>query len=328
MMEPEQRRHDYLHAMGISSWLPRAALPGAKTSAEWVHTFLYGDYDSGSDDYGDSDSHNHAIHHSAHEVEVAHQTTHQLSDTLKKPAAPVGNAHQQLQAGLDALSGDPVSASKPVAAKTAVPTANPISSNVGVNPTPTPAAELAATIEIKPRQNREETPSFRLAFWVFEQVVVIDSMPPQGRLGQNLDRHQTLCINMIRAMGTSPNLVASPYVLPWPILVGDALDQGRTVASEAVRYKLEKVLKGHAPRPIIVLGESAAKMVMQREENIDEMRGMVFNYRSDSKVVISHSLTQMLQIPECKKEVWQDLQPILPLNVHTKTTTDDIGTSD
>ena len=315
-MDSEQRRHDYLQAMGISSWLPRTALPAAKASPDWVNTFLYGDYGSeGFDDLDDAGGHEN--HHSAHEVEVAHQTTHQLADALQKsPPLPSGHAREQLQAGLNALTTN-----KPTGGKQK--NADNATTPQGA---PSPAAELAANIEIKPRQHKEEIPTFRLAFWLFEQAIVIDSMPPQGRVGQNLDRHQRLCVNMIRAMGANAELVASPYVLPWPILVGDALNQGRTVASEAVRYKLEKVLADHPPRPIILLGESAAQMVMQREESIDDMRGMVFNYRSDAKVVISHSLTQMLQIPECKKEVWQDLQALLPLAAYV-TPADDTASS-
>lgn len=68
-MDSEQRRHDYLQAMGISSWLPRTALPAAKASPDWVNTFLYGDYGSeGFDDLDDAGGHEN--HHSAHEVEV------------------------------------------------------------------------------------------------------------------------------------------------------------------------------------------------------------------------------------------------------------------
>ena len=57
-MDSEQRRHDYLQAMGISSWLPRTALPAAKASPDWVNTFLYGDYGSeGFDDLDDVGGH-------------------------------------------------------------------------------------------------------------------------------------------------------------------------------------------------------------------------------------------------------------------------------
>ena len=40
-MEQEQLRHQYLDAIGVASWLPRAALPGAGSSANWVDDFQY-----------------------------------------------------------------------------------------------------------------------------------------------------------------------------------------------------------------------------------------------------------------------------------------------
>ncbi|MCJ8298861.1 MAG: hypothetical protein MJK13_08005, partial [Pseudomonadales bacterium] len=37
----QQLRHQYLETLGISSWLPRATLPGAGNSAQWVSEFVY-----------------------------------------------------------------------------------------------------------------------------------------------------------------------------------------------------------------------------------------------------------------------------------------------
>ncbi len=60
-----------------------------------------------------------------------------------------------------------------------------------------------------------------------------------------------------------------------------------------------------------MLGEAAAQMVLQRTESLDELRGVMFSYSSSIKAIASLSLTEMLQIPECKKDVWQDVQNLL-----------------
>lgn len=41
--EQEQNRHRWLEALGIDSWLPRGALPGAAPPAPWVERFRYPD---------------------------------------------------------------------------------------------------------------------------------------------------------------------------------------------------------------------------------------------------------------------------------------------
>ncbi len=52
-------------------------------------------------------------------------------------------------------------------------------------------------------------------------------------------------------------------------------------------------------------------MVLERGEPLDQLRGMLFSLRSDVKTLASASLTEMMMLPGCKREVWNDLQPLL-----------------
>jgi len=61
----------------------------------------------------------------------------------------------------------------------------------------------------------------------------------------------------------------------------------------------------------LMLGESSAQMLMNVEDDFDAMRGIVFSLRADTKAITSYSLTQMLNVPGCKRDVWQDLQKVL-----------------
>jgi len=50
VLRQEQLRHQYLEALGISSWLPRAQLPGAAASSSWVEHFTWPEQDSAFDE--------------------------------------------------------------------------------------------------------------------------------------------------------------------------------------------------------------------------------------------------------------------------------------
>jgi len=57
----EQDRHRWLEALGVDSWLPRGALPGAATPAAWVADFRYPaeeshDWQAAEEDYEQPDS--------------------------------------------------------------------------------------------------------------------------------------------------------------------------------------------------------------------------------------------------------------------------------
>ncbi len=306
----EQRRHQYLAAIGVTSWFPRAALEGARRSPEYVYEFLYG-----------------------HEEDAFE------SDDLAEDTSVLNEkgAHQSLKAPVTAASLDlltPSDRSATSRSKSAAPpdvvqhTAG--HSEAASIPSQVPVQALTTSedvhqrseaeapmprVDIVPRSGKEKAPRFRLGFWLYKDLLVVDSLPLLSRGGITQRKYQTLCANMVKAMGLDAELLAAPYVLAWPMLAGDSLDQGRAEASLAVNHKIKKLLQQTTPRLVLFLGESAAQMTMQREESIDELRAVVFNYSSKIKAMTSYSLTQMLQIPECKKEVWSDLQKVLPVNV-------------
>lgn len=304
-IQSEQRRHQYLAAMGVTSWLPRSALAGARPSHASVYEFLYG-----------------------HEADIFQ------SDDVTEDASVISEKahHQHAVAPVTAASLDLLAASDKSARqrkdmltpqgslqRSAV-AANDVKAPVQASVKAMPAQEadeaeaVMPHVEITPRSGKEKPPRFRLGFWLYKDLLVVDSLPLLSRGGITQRKYQALCANMVKAMGLDAELLAAPYVLAWPMLAGDSLDQGKAEASRAVKHKIHKFLQEASPRLLLFLGESAAQMAMQREEGIDELRAVVFNYSSQMKAITSLSLTQMLQIPECKKEVWGDLQKVLPVN--------------
>ncbi|WP_156905130.1 hypothetical protein [Neptunomonas japonica] len=294
----EQRRHRYLAAIGVTSWLPRAVLSGAKSSPDSVYQFLYGqeEDDFASDTDLESDV--------AGTTGVESSISAISSEQKKSHIAPVTAESLQLSSTDSAPTG--------INSKAQVAGLNDSRHSAKARTASTPIDIPQLTIEA--RVNKEKAPRFRLGFWLYKDVLVVDSLPLLSRGGVTQDKYQSLCANMVTAMGLSAELLATPYVLAWPMLAGGSLDQGRAEASLAVNHKIQKLLLLAKPRLLLFLGESAAQMSMQRTESLDELRAVLFNYTSQIKALPSLSLTQMIQIPECKKEVWNDLQKVLPID--------------
>lgn len=275
-MQSEQLRHQYLAALGVTSWLPRAQLPAAPASPDWVASFIY--------DETSADS-------------LYDETDDLAVDSLEVTAAPVAPVTAET---LDLVPSRP-------SERVAVPEA-PLQARAVAEVEP---QERLPVIELAPQADVDKAPRFRLSFWVFEEVLVVDTLPPQSR-GIIPDKgYQTLCSNLLRAMGYASELQAENYKLAWPMLAGETLSQGKEEALKAVHYKLNKILDNASPRLMLLLGESAAQLIMKRDESIEDMRGLVFSFTSQIRAISTHSLTQMMQIPECKKDVWKDLQKVL-----------------
>ena len=141
-MMQEQRRHQYLDALGISSWLPRAPLPGARPSADWVWSFRHGEKPEEDGDFFEDDV-----------VEtVASPAARPMSSGVRPQPSGAGRS-----ALLDSLGAD-TEARKP--GTTPPPPAKPAVVPAAVAETPLP--ELPATP--MPPVAAQDVPEFKLAF--------------------------------------------------------------------------------------------------------------------------------------------------------------------
>ncbi|MBN0986438.1 hypothetical protein [Amphritea pacifica] len=294
-------RNQYLETLGIVSWLPRRQLPGARPTPDWVWEYCWPQPATAAD--------------------VA--TT--ASAPILKPADRA-HAAKQARAELSASFG---AEQKPASAGNAPATAAPARPEVEVPPTaPSEAVPVTAVADITlsesvdidlpdPAAQTEQKP-FKLAFMVYQDCLVIDSLPPvsvsaraQLNSGQADAHHQILLDKILRSIGLSGGSAAEFYTLPWPMFASKSLDQGAEQARLTVQHKLKKSLQKNPVSTVLLLGESAAQMVLERTEPLDQLRGMLFSLRSSVKTLASASLTEMMMVPGCKREVWQDLQPLL-----------------
>jgi len=259
----QQLRHQYLEAMGITSWLPRCELPGAAPSADWVSDFRY----PGPDIPFESAS------ASAPVVRA------------ERPAA----AQQGARAALAALGA----VVEPEKAVTQSPEPDSTSDSTDAESTPRAAVS-------------EHVPTFKLAFFRLGECLVIDSLPPQGSTFSATYQH--LAISIASSLGITGQ-TGEPDLMPWPMFASKTLDQRWPEAVKSVAYKLQKELR-LPTRTVLLCGEAAAQMVLQRHEPLDALQGIVFTLPTGVKSVCGMSLSELMHIPGAKKSYWQHLQPL------------------
>jgi hypothetical protein len=303
-MEQEQLRHQYLEALGVSSWLPCAVLPNAADSAEWVSDFRYPAPDI------PFESDRVASARSALGQQGASKGSSSPQTQTRGSTASVATAQQGMSQARAALG---LAVAEP-AEKTAAPSPSvqTPSLSAAVSAPSLPIVELGASEDDAAASVQVDTdlepPRFKLAYFRVGELLVIDSVPPQG--GHFGDNYQALAIAIAAALGFRGEQ-GSAFMLPWPMFASKTLDQGYKQAAIAVQHKLSKELQAHPVKAVLLFGEIAVQMVMERQEPLEQLKGICFEVRAGIKAIASHSLTEAMQLPGIKKQLWTDLQPLL-----------------
>ncbi|MCP4595635.1 hypothetical protein [Neptuniibacter sp.] len=296
MTDQELLRHQYLDALGISSWLPCAQLPGAQASPEWVNDFQY------------------PAPEIPFETDRNAQTgsVNSARAALGQPRAPlsqkssVESAQQgvsQARAALGLLADSEVA-----------PEAKPVTSSVASTDQKSALAsseneQEVAGSDLSSSEAVDSTPpTFKLAFQRIGSILVVDSLPLQG--SSFATNYQQLAHAISSSLGVQGEVV-EPFMLPWPMFASKTLDQGRDQATIAVQHKLSKELQTADIKAVLLFGEAAAQMVMERDEALEQLSGVLFTVKYGVKAIASYSLTEAMQLPGIKRQIWQDLQPLL-----------------
>lgn len=282
-MIEEQQRHQYLDALGISSWLPRTELPGAAPTPDWVWDFSY----------------------SASAIPLATGTS-TSKQSVAKPVVPADPAAARAN----------LTRSFAVGPKPEVKEALWSQKKAPVTPTITePVSEVhvddATAIDAAVQTPKRPQPRFKLALARFGRVLLVDSLPPQSQ-NDFSPPHQALASAIVRSIcGADQPLHGAPFLLPWPMFASPTLPQGYDEASQTVQHKLDRLLADGEVDAILLMGESAAQMALERDEELVELSGILFSLRADIKALATHSLTEAMQLPGIKPVIWQQLQPLL-----------------
>ncbi len=281
----EQQRHQWLEAIGIDSWLPRAPLPGAATSPDWVEAFRYpenGDQRPPAGGVGEGAD---------------------LSQAPSRSARPAGS-----RIDTAALLGEPKRGGSPAPAAPGPAVRSPIergpSSTEGASAGRQPSAAPARAAKPGP------APRFKLAFLVRGDLLIVDSLPPHQPDGFSR-QHRRLLQGITNALGLPAEAELSvPFMLPWPMLAGRTLNQGPDEARKAVQRKLNNTLAFKPEiQQVLLLGEAASRWVAEQDGGFDALQGRVLELGKGRRALVTLSLSELLRLPERKAEVWRDLQP-------------------
>lgn len=296
MFAQESQRHTYLQALGVQSWLPRGALPYAAPSAPWVEAFTWPPterFEQWGDAFDDTPAEAAATEQQAAPVTPAVNAPRGVSralESLQGIFAPEGTSSQKVPA----LAQTP-----PVSSETTSPV-----SALDMSYQPERVAPLQ-----NPLAERYPEPQFSLVLIKLGELLIVDSLPPQGRQSFS-PAHIRFVSALARSLGVQGYEI-NPILHHWPAFVGSALNQGPDEALRSVRRQLGNLLKSQEIKRVLLLGEASAQWILEQPEPLDSLRGLRFSLRAGVAAVSSHSVTALLRIPELKAELWADLQPLL-----------------
>lgn len=285
------RQQAYLQAMGIDRWLPRQVLPGAAASASWVADFVW---PAAAEDTLADEVFTEAPNLSP-DASLMHRSAQPQARVgeVAGVVARIGSGEEARVSALASVSADAPSVERPQASNSVV-ALEPIAAV-------TTGSEL--TLALPPR--------FSLVWVSLGDLLWIDSLPQHARRGFS-SAHLRLLQGLSRAMGVTEKVAdATPIRHDWPAFAGSALDQSAPEALKSVRRRLERQLEFKPARGVILCGEAAAQWVLERDEGLSALRGLVFHLRPGVRALATYSLTEMLQLPEMiKPDVWKDLQAL------------------
>lgn len=256
----EAQRQSYLETMGIHSYFPRFILPGAKESfaCAWPE-----------------------------EIE---------------PLSVVASDASEIDFEQETSSAPVLTEEKPVVAssvKAAESPARKILFDSETEVKPKPATESKETVQTAPLVNSDsaEEVRFQLAFIrVNEQVCILNQIPYIG-LSQLSNTHQTLLINLLKALKLeTTNVLFEPMSFSWPMGEGAHFDKTEAAAGLALNSYLEQKHSDGTFKLLLVMGEMSAKFIDSDQ--------------ADWQVVCTRSLDEMLAMPQIKRDVWSQLRTL------------------
>jgi hypothetical protein len=147
----------------------------------------------------------------------------------------------------------------------------------------------------------DDSIAFHLTCWrPSEDLLVIDS-----RLPGTDDERQTaqLIANILRSIGRLPDQLAEPESINWPL----TNDSGLSAAQEHVSM----FLKGrYQQQPFTWLLAMGSEINLCLADSIQTHNANSVGQRlaCGADVIFTHSLSDMIETPICKKEVWSAIQ--------------------
>ncbi|MGI0117082.1 hypothetical protein [Zooshikella sp. RANM57] len=289
----EQQRQEYLKAMGITSWYSRYSLARALPS----NPLLWADASPSSKAQIDA-----AVTETIESYEGASTTTslpnlHGLLHTPnnREEKHPIQKQTAVLSQQLKSAINTEDNPSLNVKNTTQVESKNKV--------TDTSSAQSTAKVSKQP------VPTFRLAICTCEDALIITDLPYSSREGFT-QNHQNLLMNMLSALNWSPSL-QNINIFSWPFTHQQMIDQHQQIALDALSRYLVCHYQFSDCSNVLLLGRDAAEYTLNKNKPFEQLRGLQKSSNGKQRIVVTHSVDELLKIPQYKRETWADLVTLL-----------------
>lgn len=143
----------------------------------------------------------------------------------------------------------------------------------------------------------EQAIAFRLACWrPSADLLVLDSWP----LGQGADnRRSQLLANILKSIGRRPPTLMQPEFIDWPLGPEKSLLAARDHLSMFIQGRYEQ----QAFSWVLAMGEAVRSCLIQTESELEREPSRL-SLASGAEALFTHSLSEMIATPACKKDVW------------------------
>lgn len=156
----------------------------------------------------------------------------------------------------------------------------------------------------------QQIPRFRFSVTRTPRFLIVDELPTQG--GQLLgDAYKRLLAGVVRALGEDPQKMSLPVLLQWPQLAGSKLNQSGPEAVKYVQRTLTSMQSRSEAEHLLLLGAGTLPWVLGELDSEPETGVLLSRTNSESSYLVTQTLSQALQLPDIKRQIWCDLQPVV-----------------
>ena len=276
---PESDRLAYLEAMGVASWLPidgQLDSYGVFYSDEPVETVA-----------DDLESLQVVIEDSSTAAEPAPVYVDGPADEpppLGMSVAQVQEQAQQMRAELVADMSQPEPEAKPEVIEEVAPAAPE-------------AVEKIAPLHLS-------------ISWYQCGVLVVNELPLQdgAAMSGSLAQLQTAMVNAL-GLGAKEVMPQTQAEFFWPLVPGPHGDSSKAGGTDALAYQLSKLLQEKSVTRVMLLGERSTDLIAEASLDFGQVGSVAL--WPEAKVLLTHSLHQLLKIPANKAAAWRHMQPLL-----------------
>lgn len=278
----EGQRQAYLRELGIQSYFPRRALPGAKPSPFYVSGKLAAPESEGM-----------LVAENVQRLSALIGASSSVgpADSLQLPARP------EVKASVVVAPPAPREAS-------AAPVTPSVVAPVVVTRTPTPVPTPV------PAPAVEEDTRFAFAYFpINEELAVINELPWAKSAAVSPACRQLLAAILKALSVPCDERSLTSMVFTWPLAEGPDIDRSAQSARHTLDGFLARRFKLRPVRHLLILAEQSAEFLFPAQFDWQQ-EGMKRHPHHAVDVIVTRSLNAMDAVPDIKRSVWQALQPL------------------